>query len=696
MGCKVSIVIPVYNAEPFLGECLDSVLGQTLKDIEVLCVDDGSTDGSEAILAEYAAKDLRVRVLRQENAGPGPARNRALDVATGECVAFMDPDDLYPDDGAVESLYAALTSSGCAIAGGRARCFPEDTIEVARRNIRSDRICAFPHLGVVEYAEYQVPFRYTCYMFRRKLLDGIRFPDLRSFQDVPFFATAMAKAGSFFAIDRIVYAYRQHEGNGTKNLTPVKVRDRMKGIGLLMRIAMRNGYWRMFDVEARRVRKMAAKHGTGLVTLAWRIGLAAAFAMVWRGLRRKVRKVVGERFGRLWWRILKSRWTRRLVEAWCARRGIDGKKVVFVPFAGTCGCNPKYIARALVKMHPNLDIVWLLDPKEFRRLGGRVETGRAIPRRTLRAIAETASARLLVDNAQCLLLPGMPAKRDGQTWVNTWHGSLGIKRLDTASGSARDRAARMDGYDAVFVNSDFEEKVFRQSLFAGNALLRMGHARNDVFFMDENEKRQLRSRVKAELGVPESFRLALYAPTFRERGEGFVPFDIRPLSLDAWAAALHDRFGGRWMVAVRLHPRDVKYIVGGSISGPACVVDASRYGDMQELLVAAEAGITDYSSWIFDYILGGAPGFIFAPDFAGYDQSRGFCYPLSETPFAISETEEALCTSIRSFDAAKYASAVGEFLLARGCMEDGHASERIADFISETIGADGAEGGGQA
>ena len=122
------------------------------------------------------------------------------------------------------------------------------------------------------------------------------------------------------------------------------------------------------------------------------------------------------------------------------------------------------------------------------------------------------------------------------------------------------------------------------------------------------------------------------------------------------------------------------------MSDSACVVDASRYGDMQELLVAAEAGITDYSSWIFDYILCGAPGFIYAPDLARYDQARGFCYPISDTPFAIAETEDALCANIRSFDAAKYETDRMAFLKARGCMEDGHASERSADFIAERVG----------
>lgn len=90
-----SIIIPVYNVAPYLRECLDSVLAQTFTDWEALCVDDGSTDDSGAILDEYAAKDSRFRVFHQLNAGVSAARNRALDVASGEWVTFLDGDDRF-------------------------------------------------------------------------------------------------------------------------------------------------------------------------------------------------------------------------------------------------------------------------------------------------------------------------------------------------------------------------------------------------------------------------------------------------------------------------------------------------------------------------------------------------------------------------------------------------------------------------
>ena len=92
---KVSVIIPVYNVEAYLRQCLDSVIGQTLSDIEIICVDDGSTDGSAAILTEYTAKDSRIKVLSQANAGAGIARNIGLTCASGKWLSFLDADDVF-------------------------------------------------------------------------------------------------------------------------------------------------------------------------------------------------------------------------------------------------------------------------------------------------------------------------------------------------------------------------------------------------------------------------------------------------------------------------------------------------------------------------------------------------------------------------------------------------------------------------
>lgn len=107
---KVSVIIPVYNVEKYLRQCIDSIVNQTLKEIEIICVDDGSTDSSPAILAEYTAKDPRVKVITREKSNAGAARNAGMAVATGEYLGFVDSDD-----------WCELTLSRRRISGRRRR-----------------------------------------------------------------------------------------------------------------------------------------------------------------------------------------------------------------------------------------------------------------------------------------------------------------------------------------------------------------------------------------------------------------------------------------------------------------------------------------------------------------------------------------------------------------------------------------------
>ena len=102
----VSLLIPIYNVERYLPECLDSAVGQTLMDIEVICINDGSTDSSPEIISRYAAKDDRIKVIDKPNSGYGCSMNLGLQEATGEYVGILESDDFFEPD-ALESLYRA-------------------------------------------------------------------------------------------------------------------------------------------------------------------------------------------------------------------------------------------------------------------------------------------------------------------------------------------------------------------------------------------------------------------------------------------------------------------------------------------------------------------------------------------------------------------------------------------------------------
>lgn len=111
---KISVIIPCYNVEKYLRECLDSVVNQTLKDIEIICVNDGSTDGTQKILEEYAKKDSRIFVINQENSGVSVARNNGIKQVHGKCVMFLDSDD-YLDIRACEFAYEKIVENNSDI-----------------------------------------------------------------------------------------------------------------------------------------------------------------------------------------------------------------------------------------------------------------------------------------------------------------------------------------------------------------------------------------------------------------------------------------------------------------------------------------------------------------------------------------------------------------------------------------------------
>ena len=95
---KVSVIVPVYNCAPYVERCVRSIMAQTYTDLEIICVDDGSSDNSGKILDSLAEEDSRIRVIHQKNAGVSAARNRGLDIATGELITFVDGDDAIEPD----------------------------------------------------------------------------------------------------------------------------------------------------------------------------------------------------------------------------------------------------------------------------------------------------------------------------------------------------------------------------------------------------------------------------------------------------------------------------------------------------------------------------------------------------------------------------------------------------------------------
>lgn len=205
---KVSIIIPIYNVEHYLLECLDSILAQTKQNWEAILVDDGATDSSGAICDEYAAKDSRFCVIHKENGGAASAKNAGLDVAKGEYVTFIDSDDRVEPDW-LEKMLSALESSGADIA----ECdFIKEYLTHTEQGNDSVRTA-----GVYSSQEYLGFYldNWTCSLFwnkvfKRALTENIRFRKERRCIDDEFYTyKIIANAKKIVRIEDALYHYRQ-------------------------------------------------------------------------------------------------------------------------------------------------------------------------------------------------------------------------------------------------------------------------------------------------------------------------------------------------------------------------------------------------------------------------------------------------------------------------------------------------------
>lgn len=248
---KVSVIVPVYNVEAYLPECLDSVLSQTLTDIEVICINDGSPDGSLAILRRYEQADSRVKVIDKKNEGVGKARNDGIAAAKGEYIAFMDSDDWYPNHTTLETMYTAAKTHNVKIAGGYyQKHHPNGTVEDAKPSFDG---LSFAVNGKTAYKDYQYDYGYTAYIFETAMLQNNRilFPPYGRFQDPPFFVQAMIAAGEFYALDAPTYCYRMVP-SGAK-YSGSKTLDMLKGIGDNLRVSKEHGLAKLHYLTACRL-----------------------------------------------------------------------------------------------------------------------------------------------------------------------------------------------------------------------------------------------------------------------------------------------------------------------------------------------------------------------------------------------------------------------------------------------------------
>lgn len=360
---------------------------------------------------------------------------------------------------------------------------------------------------------------------------------------------------------------------------------------------------------------------------------------------------------------------------------IQPNKIAIMTITFRYNCNPRYIFEEIERQGLDYEIVWLVDGDV--KQAGYPEHIKVVRYNSIRAFKEVYSSKILLDNG--VAFSEFFTKKDGQIHIQTMHGSLGIKRLDNSIKSRMNQGRhgrkviqQEQSTEYILTNSQFEEDVFQGTFWKNTEMLRLGHARTDALFGEHaDEKKRIRHRLKTEFNVPEDKKIILYGPTHRK---GLTDEDLY-IDFAKFCEAIKKKFGGDYVFLLRLHYKSRKLEIHPE--DERFVYNVTNYPDIQDLMLVADVAITDYSSWIYDFVLTGKPGIIYATDLDKYNNITGLYYPLEETPFPVCMNNETLIRAIGCFDMAAYQKKVEKFLEEKECVDDGKSAERAVNWIKE-------------
>ena len=334
------------------------------------------------------------------------------------------------------------------------------------------------------------------------------------------------------------------------------------------------------------------------------------------------------------------------------------------------GDSPKYIMDEIVKQNLDYELVWLIKP-EYK--DETVQGVRMVNYNIFSIAYELATAGFWIDSNTkplgCL-------KRKKQHYIQTWHGTP-LKTIggDVPSSDAFDiRNTKCNSHiqDLIISNCRFITDTFRRAFWYEGDILECGSPRNDIFFQDA---KPYVDKVRNFFHIQDK-KIVLYAPTFRKD----LGMDEYNLDFELLRENLAKRFGGEWVVLIRLHPYNIAD-AEKFIKYTDNIVNATEYSVMQELLVACDVLISDYSSAIFDFALKKSPCFIYATDIEKYKGERNLYFDIHKLPFPLAENNEEMERNILNFDNEKYEKDLCKLFEDMGMCDNGDACKKVVNWI---------------
>ena len=353
---------------------------------------------------------------------------------------------------------------------------------------------------------------------------------------------------------------------------------------------------------------------------------------------------------------------------------IKKNRVVFSYFFGKgFGDSAKYISNELLE-RKEFDIVWMVKDKNTK---GFPDGVKKIKRGTLAELYYLSTAKVWVDNSR---KPFGLKKRKGQFYIQTWHSSLRLKKIEKDAENYMDsgyiRTAKSDSkmIDLITSGCHFSTNIYRNSFWYSGEVLECGTPRCDIL-LSKKKSDVFRKKVCKLYGLDSSKKIILYAPTFRKD----MVFDDRYLNCEK----LSEMLGNKYEVMMKLHPHM------SNIKTNSGVINASKYPDMQELICAVDYLITDYSGCCFDMMIAKKPCVLYVPDLKQYlETERDLYFSFDELPFEKTTSVNELAITIKRFNKEKYLKNIQFFSKKIGLCENGNATRIIADLISKKCKGD--------
>lgn len=678
---RFSVIVPAYKVQAYLHECLESVLSQSYRDLELIAVDDCSPDGSGALIDEFAARDPRVRPLHlAENQGLGPARNAGMAQARGDYLVFLDGDDTLTPH-ALRAIADRLKETGepDVLVYDYARTF------WTGETLRNQAAAQLAEQGPAPFRLEDRPGLLQLLMvawnkaYRREFVEreALTFPQ-GYYEDTPWTFPALMAAGSLATLDRVCVHYRQRRRGNILGTTSRRHFDVFEQYDRVFQYVERHpplARWRpvlfrrMVDhlavvftrpgrlpreARAEFLRKARAHYRRYRVPGA---PLTLRHSLIRWGLHRTYRAL--QAASALRRGLLKS--TTRLVRSLRATAlrahyrvqrtlPLRADRAAFGAAEGR-GCNPAALEEAFRALTPHIRTAWLTDPD--------------------RAAYWTALARskYLVNNAE---FDHRLVKRRGQVLIQTQRGTpLGHMGLDLQERPAAagdldfERLLEdVDRWDYVVSANRHSTLVWERVHPGDYTTLEYGQPRTDLFQKATSAEV---ARLRAALGIPEDTVAVLYVPAPRD----YRRTQTSPLDLER----VLRRLGPGYVLLAR---------TPGPVPRDARIIDVTGHPSLPSLCLASDALVTDYAPVMFDYAGLDRPIVLHTEDWEAYDAARGTYVDLrSFPPGAVARNEDELIDIFatghwRGSRSAQLRAAFRE----RFCpYDDGRAAERVVRHV---------------